>query len=860
MATDAEVDLVVNASRALRDVERDLDLIVRDAQANADPVNLSAVMDRSASIAAVSRQVDELVRRAQAGAPDVDLNAALASQRSLRQVTSQLDRLVDEAERTGSVRPITLDAALNAAASLQHINRDVQRIVRRAENDADDIDIPARVDVDENSFRRFDREADRLQRVATRAARTAGTLAAGIGTLGAAAGSAVPLLAGVVAATEQLAPAAALATQGMLAAALASGTLRLSLIGVEEALEAAFDPEVKPEDFAKALEPLAPNARRFVLELRSMRGALNQLRLDVQNRLFRNFAAELARLSRRVMPDLRRGLAETATTLNNMARGAARAAGELADDGTLGTAVDGATRGLANLERVPARVVLALGRIAAAAAPAFDRVTQAVDRVSDRIAGRLDRAFESGRLQAAIDDAISAFGQLLRVVENVGGVLGNILRAVSQDGEGLFGTLEKVTQVLRNITASSGFQRTLGALSDTMRVVGSEVGPLLLNIFEELAPVVERLSFPVQRLVRLFGDNLNRLVDELGPVLERAAIAIDKIVLALEPFVQLVFDIAIAAVPSLSRGLEFVAEVLTRLRPGFERITEQLGPLITKLFELADAILERALPVILDLIDPILELNNFALKGLAEAIEQFVLPVLEALVLFIQGDTTGAFLKMVELGHRIRNAISLAFQVMRQRVETAVRNMVARVRTEFTRILGEIVVAVQRKLNEVVRFFQNLPGRIVAELRQIDLFDIGADIVNGMIAGVRSKIGSLIATLSDLASRARDTVAGVLGISSPSKEFAEIGDFMVQGIQVGLARSADALRRDLEGLALSMPVSARGGTPLRTAPISAPAPVVNVFFGNERLNGYVDSRIRVSNRNRDIRLAQGVRR
>lgn len=855
MASDAEVDLVVNASRALSEVERDLDRIVRDAQANADPVNLSTVMDRAASLATVSRQVDELVRRAQAGADDIDLNAALATQTALRQVTGQLDRLVDQASRTGTADPIRVQAALNAAASLPHINRDLRSIIRRAENDADDIDIPARVDVDENSFRRLTREGDALRRVVTRAASAVGLLVGGVGALGLAAGGAAPLVAGLVTATEQLAPAAAIATQGMLAVALASNTLRLGLLGVEEAITAVFDPDADPEELAKALERLAPNARAFVLELRRMRPAFESLRLQTQNRLFDQFAGHLEGLGRRAFPVVRDAVRRTADVLNDMAIGAANAAGELAESGTLRTALEGTVRGLRNLERVPGRIVTAFGQLAAASAPAFARITQQIDRVTLAISQRLNRAFESGALERAIDDATAAFGQLFRSVSNVGSGLRNIFRAISSDGTGLFGVLESITQRFEDLTASEGFQRTLRALSETMRVLADEVGPLVRNIFEELAPVVERLAVPVQRLLRLLGDNLNRVVDELGPELVKVAGAFDRILFALEPFIDLLFDIVVAAIPGLSRGFEFVAEILTRLRPGFERITEALGPLITKLLELGTVIFDRVMPAVLEIIDPILRLNNFALGALADTIEQFVLPMLEAFVAFVQGDTTTAFLKMVELGNRVRDGISQAFQLMRNRAEAAVNALVARVQAEFNQLLGRLVIAASQKLNQVVRFFQELPGRIVSALGNIDLFSVGADIVNGMIAGVESQIGSLLGTLADLAARARNTVAGVLGIASPSKEFAKLGDFMVQGIQLGLARSGDALRRDLEGLALSLP---RATVPALAAPaFTAPAPTVNVFLGNERLSGYVDTRIRVNDQQRDRRIAQG---
>ena len=108
-----------------------------------------------------------------------------------------------------------------------------------------------------------------LQRFA-RAATTAGL---GVGALSASAGSAAPLLAGIVTTLENVAPAGAVAVTGMLAVTQASAAIQLGMIGVEDAVTAAFDTSEKgAEKFAEALEKLSPSARAFAEQVREVRG------------------------------------------------------------------------------------------------------------------------------------------------------------------------------------------------------------------------------------------------------------------------------------------------------------------------------------------------------------------------------------------------------------------------------------------------------------------------------------------------------------------------------------------------------------------------------------------------------------
>ncbi len=71
------------------------------------------------------------------------------------------------------------------------------------------------------------------------------------------------------------------------------------------------------------------------------------------------------------------------------------------------------------------------------------------------------------------------------------------------------------------------------------------------------------------------------------------------------------------------------------------------------------------------------------------------------------------------------------------------------------------------------------------------LFSIGQNIIQGLINGVKSMIGSIGSTVGNVAKGAVDTVKNLLGIHSPSKVFTEIGMNVTAGLAQGITGNTD---------------------------------------------------------------------
>ena len=77
---------------------------------------------------------------------------------------------------------------------------------------------------------------------------------------------------------------------------------------------------------------------------------------------------------------------------------------------------------------------------------------------------------------------------------------------------------------------------------------------------------------------------------------------------------------------------------------------------------------------------------------------------------------------------------------------------------------------------------------------------LASSILQGMIDGIQSMIGNVVNTVKNLASAALDEAKDILGIASPSKEFALVGRYCDEGMADGIARYSKVVTDETEAL------------------------------------------------------------
>ncbi|MFR6670210.1 tape measure protein [Enterococcus sp.] len=146
------------------------------------------------------------------------------------------------------------------------------------------------------------------------------------------------------------------------------------------------------------------------------------------------------------------------------------------------------------------------------------------------------------------------------------------------------------------------------------------------------------------------------------------------------------------------------------------------------------------------------------------------------------------------------------------------------------------------------------------KIRQIDLLQIGKDIINGLINGITSKIEDVKNAVKDIAGSITGKIKDILNIHSPSRVMAQLGVFTSQGLAEGMldgARYVDKASETLADRASNMDIGNRISainSQIQTKVqhdvnygTSGKPALFNIQLGNQAFQAFVD----------DISQAQG---
>lgn len=788
---------------------------------------------------------------------DAVVNLVVDATDAERSINVQLRQIVNDAERRAPEINLQVHIDNSVVNNITNGLTDVQRGARQADDDTS----------------RLSATFASMGRVSL----TAITSAARIGLIGSLAAGALPAVGALVTSLASLAPAATAGVTAFVAMKAATATLKVGLLGVSDALDAVFDPKADPAAVEEALKNLSDNAQDFVRELQKMKPALDSLRLDIQDRLFRDLDDTLARTGKVVLPELRTAALSFAGTFNAMAKNAAGSAQQLAQDGTLGRALGSGTRAFRELQRVPAQVLTAILRLSAGGGPLLERLAKRISAVADSLTKRLDQAAKSGALEDAISGAADALAQLGRIGGNVFEIIGNVMSVASESGTSLFGTLEKVTDALADITAGETFRDTLSSLIGVGQTLVSNVLPLLGAAFEAIGPVIQALAPIVQDIIDSLGTELLALIPELTPVLQAVVDVFGALWEAVQPLLPVLTELIEAILPSLVPILEDVAAIITDLSPLIVALATGISAVIVPALMFFSLGLETVIDWLRKIIDWISDAAGAWFRLASETIRGVVMPAITALVALLQGDYSNAWSLAQKASAtwavQTSSNVKGTLDSLQGFFHNAMIGIIAQSVAGFDRIRSAVVNGLANAVGEIAKF----PSRARAAMGSLGdvLYASGRALVAGFIRGMVSQLGAVVDAASNIVSSVSDFFPHSPAKKGPFSGRGWVlysGEKLVSDFARGIESRASRLNSTMWNLFrgplisgspvggdLTVSSDARSFAGLSESAFSRTNPTVNVYLGNQLLSSHfqvlVDDSFETFNRT----ASQGVR-
>lgn len=365
-------------------------------------------------------------------------------------------------------------------------------------------------------------------------------------------GTAVPAVAALAGALETAAGAGLILPAALVTGGIAVAALKIGMSGLGDAMKAAAEGDAKKLD--EAMVKLAPSAQNVVRAYLDFRPALDNLKLDVQGRLFAGVGSEVRALGEDYLPIARRGLADMAGNFNDAIKGAGAFAAQQQTLSDLPVIFDNSNVAVSHLTGAVEPLLSILRDVVAVGSEVFSNLTMGADTTAAHWAEFISQARETGQLNQWMVGGLQVLDQFGDVLDNIGTIFGAVFGAAAESGAG---TLDTVTQITGAIAAL---------------LTSAQGREALTTLFTSIHDVVQGLLPGVQAIGGAILDG----VIELGPAVATMAPAFSEVAVAVAPLVTDLAHLAAVVLPPLADLITWLAPALPALAVGFTAATVAL--------------------------------------------------------------------------------------------------------------------------------------------------------------------------------------------------------------------------------------------------------------------------------------------
>lgn len=416
-----------------------------------------------------------------------------------------------------------------------------------------------------------------------------------------------------------------------------------------------------------------------------------------------------------------------------------------------------------------------LGDLASAAGKPIDQVSSAFTKLA------------SGQKGIAVD----MFRDLLISTEDWTKATG---AGVSKSGE-LMATTEQMMAALPKILADKHFSGMMEEQSKTfagkMSNLADTFNQKLTTMGNSMLPLLKpMIDWAIDAISKINVDGIIKQFMQMGDTLKSMFIAVSPYIAQIQTQFQ-------AMVPSIQ---QFVVQIQSQFQAMLPTI-QQFGQYAQQAFEIFGRILQATLiPALKDLWNTVQTQLLPALTQLWNYVSPVLIPVMQALGILIAGTVVVAILSLTAsltvmstiISSAITGAISF-FNTFKGSVMSALDG----IKQAFGGFIQIVKGIFEGDFSQVIEGAKN----VVLGLGKINLYQIGVDMIEGLINGVGSMAGALWNKITELANSAMNALKGALGIKSPSIVFQGFGVDTVAGFNLGIDAESSKTQKKLEILA-----------------------------------------------------------
>jgi len=450
-----------------------------------------------------------------------------------------------------------------------------------------------------------------------------------------------------------------------------------------------------------------------------------------------------------------------------------------------------------------------LGKGAVELAPLFNMTAEETAALKDQV-------YELGGVMS--DDAVKAAAeyedQLQNMQTSLKGLKNNImsqfLPGMSSVMSGLGklfsgnGGLEEIREGLNSITSE------LASLSPQFIELASAI---VMSLLEAFGPMLPELLTGIFGFLNDALTGLVALIPSLLPVITQIITSLLTTVFQMLPLItssliSLITDLVtwLASADNVKTFTNGIVQLVTSLTKQIALVLPILLPAIVSI--IGDVATEITTPEnIATILDAVLLVVGAVVMALANSVPEFI-DYIVGLTTNIKDNIIQFFGWASPYFTQGFNAIKTTVLGWANSVKATIVGWVTNIQATFTNWLTNTKNAftsafenIKSKISEIVGNIQGFVSNAISVLSGLPsaAIDMGQNLIKGLWQGIDDKVDWVCDKIKGMGKEIEKAIKKVFGIASPSKVFAEIGDYLAQGLGVGFEDGMDGVNADMIG-------------------------------------------------------------
>lgn len=385
-------------------------------------------------------------------------------------------------------------------------------------------------------------------------------------------------------------------------------------------------------------------------------------------------------------------------------------------------------------------------------------------------------------------DHLNTFRDSLDVMQSSAGAAGNVLSGVFAGG--LASSVDIINQMIPQVTGSlaelfsgGNMEWAQGKLTQNLT---TGISNLIANFAQQLPQFLAGFNAVIISLVTAIGAVLPQAISTVLPVLIQGLV---DLVNGLLPQIPILLPILVSAGIQLFLGLlNGLSQVIPQLIAMLPPLVQQLGDTVIANLPL---IIAAGVQLLVSLID-----------GLTKTIPQLIPIAIDATILIMETLLNNLDL-LIDAGVKLLIAVSLglidALPKLVEKIPVIIERLVLAVMDNLPKILdagakiivalaGSLITNIPVLLGKIPEIMSSLQTGFSNMLSRVA--EIGEELVTGLWNGIKDKTDWLTSRIKNFAGDVLGSIKRFFGISSPSKETRRFGDFISQGLALGISDGA----------------------------------------------------------------------